>query len=710
MKKNLATIRTLTTRLAMTLVLLLLTILTASAQMARSTIYNIDACEGGANRIHVRGCAYSPVAENSPLWIYIDVFTDYYCLNQYGNRHLIQTDVLREDWNEDNGITGNHGFDAYIPIANAGIYYVKIYVEEINYYEPTLANSPNTEVTVWNPELVTLSGNMSYTAKDGDTLTGYTEAGRVTIADGASITLSDVTINRGIVCAGTATITLVGTNSVTGNGGNVGIQIGGAGTTLTIRGDGSLTATGDSNCAGIGTSFSSHDITGGNIVIEGGNIRAIGQVHHVSSDLLFTEFGSAGIGTGSINQSSCNSMGNITIKGGSVYATGWYGIGTGEPYSSGRCVVGNIMIYDTIDKVEGSISKAVTYMHDETDVTANAGDFFTTSGNVITPRQFVITYINAVDGEDNVTNTNPTSYNVNTPTFTLTDPTRTGYDFSGWFSDEELNTPATTTITKRSVGDKTFFAAWTALPVVLADGTAYTQTSDAVVPSATYTKTLGSERVGKHQAWLVPFDYTLTAADLKKFTFYKINMIANSPSPSVEATDEMWVFLTRLDAGAVLHANMPYVYKPLQAVTDYTFTTANATLKPKNTNVIAKTETLEDIYSFYATYDNTTATTDDPFYYVNIDGEISYGDAVTVGPYRWIIRKENKFGGTPSYARRMHFFDGDSSVVDPTGISLTSSPSPKGEGSIYTLDGRRLAGNPAKRSVYVSNGRKVVIR
>ena len=81
----------------------------------------------------------------------------------------------------------------------------------------------------------TLSGSESYTANDGDVLTGST-SGTVTIANNAKITLSDVTITGGIVCAGTAEITLVGTNSVTGASQKAGIQVGGSNTTLTIKG------------------------------------------------------------------------------------------------------------------------------------------------------------------------------------------------------------------------------------------------------------------------------------------------------------------------------------------------------------------------------------------------------------------------------------------------------------------------------------------
>ena len=44
-----------------------------------------------------------------------------------------------------------------------------------------------------------------------------------------------------------------------------------------------------------------------------------------------------------------------------------------------------------------------------------------------------------------------------------------------------------------------------------------------------------------------------------------------------------------------------------------------------------------------------------------------------------------------------------------TGIgSLTPNPSPVGEGSVYTLDGRKVNGQPTRKGVYVVNGKKVI--
>ena len=46
--------------------------------------------------------------------------------------------------------------------------------------------------------------------------------------------------------------------------------------------------------------------------------------------------------------------------------------------------------------------------------------------------------------------------------------------------------------------------------------------SDIAVSSVTYKRSFSSTQVGKHQAWFVPMDYTITAGDVANFTFYKI--------------------------------------------------------------------------------------------------------------------------------------------------------------------------------------------
>ena len=259
-------------------------------------------------------------------------------------------------------------------------------------------------------------------------------------------------------------------------------------------------------------------------------------------------------------------------------------------------------------------------------------------------------------------------------------------------------------------GEKNFYITLMPEAATLTDAGTYSFKADVNVASATYTKSLGESRVGKYQAWFVPFDYTIKEADTEKFDFYKINMIANAPNAQTDATDDIWVFLKKMNADEVLRANMPYVYKPKEAVTDYAFTTENATLKAKATDARLTMMTAEDTYTVFGTYEPTTATAGDPFYYVNIDGDLSLGNdgSVTVGAFRWIIRVESKFG-TPnvSYAREMHFFDGEGS--EASDIKAIDNGQLTIDNVVYDLQGRRVA-QPTKSGLYIVNGRKVIIK
>ena len=198
------------------------------------------------------------------------------------------------------------------------------------------------------------------TLMDGDELTGTldgtTQRVKLTIADGATVTLNDAQIlghdfdqNKdqwaGITCAGNATIILKGTNQVvTFNRSRAAIQAGPVGSTLTIKGDGNLTVgrTEHHNCtAAIGASYS---IPCGNIVIEGGNITATagdgsgigccskgscGDITITGGNITSTTYHGAGIGSGL--DGSC---GDITITGGSITAFGAGGAGIGSSSNS----------------------------------------------------------------------------------------------------------------------------------------------------------------------------------------------------------------------------------------------------------------------------------------------------------------------------------------------------------------------------------------
>jgi uncharacterized protein YjdB len=208
-------------------------------------------------------------------------------------------------------------------------------------------------------DLSTLTAD--YTAQDGATLTGKVPKNvKISIADGATVTLDGVDISGqevsiywgipGIDCLGDATIILKGENTVSAgryweadefyedelywyDAAYSGIYVH-AGKTLTIKGNGKLTAKGGDG-PGIGGAYRKN---GGNIEIQGGTIIATGG------------YRAAGIGGG--DNASC---GYITITTGvtSVTATKTdqyapYSIGAGYQGSCGTVTIGGT--------VTGSIS------------------------------------------------------------------------------------------------------------------------------------------------------------------------------------------------------------------------------------------------------------------------------------------------------------------------------------------------------------------
>ncbi|MBQ2559434.1 MAG: hypothetical protein II565_02410, partial [Fibrobacter sp.] len=218
-------------------------------------------------------------------------------------------------------------------------------------------------------DLSTLTGD--YEALDGDVLTGTLEGKdqpyKISIADGAKVTLSDATINgvndleldwAGLTCLGNCTIHLSGSNIVKGHSYYPGIQAAkrvgeGDEYTLTIEGDGSLEATGGSEGAGIGSAWL---VNCGNITISGGTVTATGGDYgagigggdqRISGNIVIsggtvTAVGgknAAGIGGG--REATC---GAITISGGEVSATGGdgaAGIGGGFVGTSGDITITN---------------------------------------------------------------------------------------------------------------------------------------------------------------------------------------------------------------------------------------------------------------------------------------------------------------------------------------------------------------------------------
>ena len=229
-------------------------------------------------------------------------------------------------------ITATDGTNNYIKTLTGKAYAAN------NFYQQGLRMIPGANLSV-------VTAN--YTAKNGETLTGTLAANvMISIADGATVTLDGVNVSgehvsgsyqwAGITCQGDATIILTGANTVKGFHENYpGIHVP-SDKTLTIQGNGSLTASSNGHGAGIGGGYS---IACGNIVINGGTITATGGAY------------AAGIGGG--NGSAC---GNITIANTVTKVTATKG--ENATHSIGAGGNGGTVGTVTIGGTEGAITES----------------------------------------------------------------------------------------------------------------------------------------------------------------------------------------------------------------------------------------------------------------------------------------------------------------------------------------------------------------
>ena len=107
-----------------------------------------------------------------------------------------------------------------------------------------------------------------------------------------------------------------------------------------------------------------------------------------------------------------------------------------------------------------------------TDITGKSTDVTISKGS-IGNRSFTATYTPIIYtlsynlNGGTVATTNPTTYTVETTTFTLNNPTRTGYTFDGW-TGSNGDTPQTTiTIAKGSMENRSYVANWTVITYTL---------------------------------------------------------------------------------------------------------------------------------------------------------------------------------------------------------------------------------------------------
>ena len=269
-------------------------------------------------------------------------------------------------------------------------------LENGKYYKITVTKLATTDNIIDIAKLTS-----EYKIPDGSIVTGKLAGNyKITIAPNATVTLVDATINgennldyewAGITCEGNATLILEGDNTVTGFYDDYpGIFIP-EGSTLTIDGTGSLTASSnnDETSRGIGGGYNSFAGDGGNIIINGGTINATignggqancGDITINGGTVKAISQGFVCAGIGGTNGGIAVSCGNITITGGKVEAQGGKnapGIGAGID-----CGCGNITITGGDVKAIGYGNGAGIGSSSSSNYGCDCGDITITGGKV----------------------------------------------------------------------------------------------------------------------------------------------------------------------------------------------------------------------------------------------------------------------------------------------------------------------------------------
>ena len=219
--------------------------------------------------------------------------------------------------------------------------------------------------------------------------------------------------------------------------------------------------------------------------------------------------------------------------------------------------------------------------------------------------------------------------------------------------------------------------------------TIYTLEEDTPVKVVTYYREFSNTTANTRQCWMVPFDYTLTAEDLEKCTFYRVHMFSAPANQEgvVEDENEVVMKISELTAGYTLKANKPYIIKP-KAAGVYEFVAENTTLKAKNTESLLTLSTSINDYDFYGVYDSYGPMAANQWFSLNTNGMLKWNAAnQKLGPYRWYIKPT--FTGD-DYANIAFVIDEEAEGDETTTIDrLIYDPNAEIEG-FYTVGGVKL--------------------
>ena len=178
-----------------------------------------------------------------------------------------------------------------------------------------------------------------------------------------------------------------------------------------------------------------------------------------------------------------------------------------------------------------------------------------------TAESYAITY-DLAGGSLESGKTNPASYTVETESFTLNNPTMTGYTFTGWTGTGLSSATMTVTIAKGSTGNRSYTATWTANKISLAEKSATTTSGTAVSLTVDATGGTGSYQYmirGKNpsEATITLMGNVISTTSETPAGTYKITVYAEDMISGEDATAEMTITVNAKNTGLTISATLP---------------------------------------------------------------------------------------------------------------------------------------------------------
>ena len=233
-----------------------------------------------------------------------------------------------------------------------------------------------------------------------------------------------------------------------------------------------------------------------------------------------------------------------------------------------------------------------------------------------------------------------------------------------------------------------------------------------IINTLNYYKSYGEEvdfvmtgrTIYMHQWNTICLPFSLTNAQLQ-LTFLKEYTIKKMSGSSLGADGTLYL---NFESQNAITAGVPYlIYCGKSGASDL--------YKPRFDNVVIDRSSADYFPHFpdksvYASFIGTFVpyrleAGPDKYYYLGENSTLYYpSEAVTVGPFRAYFQvtfPESSGAGIKSYC--LNFDDETTSIQEISNTSNTSN-------AIFTLDGRRINGQPATAGLYIINGKKVVIK